>query len=612
MKRTLNPLMAGLLLVLSLSCGCGVQDPILNWDENDADAIIIGAGIAGLSAALEIAQEGADVVVVDMASVFGGHAVSSHGGLSIVGSPIQAAAGIKDTPEIAINDFQNWGENSDEHWVRYYAENSKELIYDWLVDQGVTFSSELGQNSGNSFPRFHRVRSRGLGLVTPIYLSCLKAGVRFQWNTVIEEIILEQGRVVGIRGRDQRADEVIELRAVAVMLATGGFQSDIGRVQQHWDTSLPFPERILAGSGWNSQGSGLDLAQNINARFHRLDHQWNYVRGFPDPRFPGQNRGLKLSIGPAVWVNTEGVRFVNPCLSPKFTLPAVLNQPTGSYWAIFDSKGKETAAVSGSGWSEEKVHSLILGTPELFKKASSIPQLALAAGIPEEALSKTISRFNKLAREGVDTDFSRFVSDQAASSRCQKAVSLETPPFYAVRLFPMARKSMGGVKIDRAGRVESAAGGIIPGFYAAGEVTGFAGINGRAGLEGTFLGPSIVTGRVGARTIIGELRVMGLIDPQTSPAILSDHQWDGSSPQGFKGKADNASCTGCHDLQSLVGLGRTGFWHFELSHRIIQKRGLECSQCHTELFPYDGDKHRVDLFKRAENCIHCHGLEGMD
>ena len=609
MRRKLNSLIGGLLLVVSLSCGA--QDPILNWDENDAQAIIVGAGIAGLSAALEIAQEGADVVVVDMASVFGGHAVSSHGGLSIVGSPIQAAAGIKDTPEIAISDFHNWGENADEYWVRYYAENSKELIYDWLVDQGVTFRNELGHNSGNSFPRFHMPPNRGLGLVEPIYLSCLKAGVRFQWNTVVEEIILEQGRVVGIRGRDQRADEVIELRAAAVMLATGGFHSDIEKVQQYWDTSLPFPERILAGSGWNSQGSGLDLARNVNARLHRLDHQWNYVRGLPDPRFPGQNRGLKLIIGPAVWVNVEGVRFVNPCLSPKFTLPTVLNQPTGSYWAIFDSKGQETAVVSGAGWSEEKVQSLILGTPELFKKASSISQLALEAGIPGAVLARTISRFNKLARGGVDADFSRFVSDQVASS-CQKAAPLETPPFYAVRLFPMARKSMGGVKIDRSGRVESAAGGIIPGFYAAGEVTGFAGINGRAGLEGTFLGPSIITGRVGARTIVGDLRVMGLMAPATALSTLSEQQWLGSSPKMFKGKASNDSCTGCHDLQRLVDLGRTGFWHFELSHRIIQDRGLECSQCHTEFFPYDGDEHRVDPIKRAESCMHCHGLEGMD
>ena len=94
-----------------LTISCGTPKPAI--ENRDADVLIIGAGIAGLSAALEIARGGGDVLVVDMSSVFGGHAVSAHGGLAIVGSPVQAAAGIEDSPDLAYDDFMNWGEDAE-------------------------------------------------------------------------------------------------------------------------------------------------------------------------------------------------------------------------------------------------------------------------------------------------------------------------------------------------------------------------------------------------------------------------------------------------------------------------------------------------------------------
>ncbi|MFQ5788961.1 MAG: FAD-dependent oxidoreductase, partial [Acidobacteriota bacterium] len=274
----------------------------------DADVLIVGAGIAGLSAALEAARGGGEVRVLDMSSVFGGHAVVAHGGLCIIGSPIQAENGIADTPAIAYQDFIDWGEDADPAWVRYYVDHSREQIYDWLTAMGVEFQG-LSWIAGNSVPRFHNVRGRGLGLVTPIYQECLKSGrVSFQWNMRVDELLGEDGRVVGVRATSTRSEESAVLRAAAIVIATGGFQSNLDKVREYWRKDLPFPERILAGSGWHSQGSGLELAEGVGARLYRLDHQWNYVTGLPDPRYPEGIRGVNVLHNDAIWVNLEGKR----------------------------------------------------------------------------------------------------------------------------------------------------------------------------------------------------------------------------------------------------------------------------------------------------------------
>ena len=115
----------------------------------DADVIIVGAGISGLSAALDLGRGGANVVVVDMSSVFGGHAVMSQGAVSIVATPEQARAGIKDSPDLAFADFHRWGEVPNTAWVRYYVDHSRRDIYDWLDELGVRYM-DVWASYGNS------------------------------------------------------------------------------------------------------------------------------------------------------------------------------------------------------------------------------------------------------------------------------------------------------------------------------------------------------------------------------------------------------------------------------------------------------------------------------
>ena len=147
------------------------------------DVIVVGAGISGLSAALELGRSGARVTIIDMSSVFGGHAVMSQGSLSMVGTPSQERSGIRDSPDLAFSDFHAWGEDPSTEWVRYYVDNSKREIYDWLDDLGVRFSEVLA-SSGNTVAREHQPVGRGIGLVTPIYRACLELEpIEFVWNS---------------------------------------------------------------------------------------------------------------------------------------------------------------------------------------------------------------------------------------------------------------------------------------------------------------------------------------------------------------------------------------------------------------------------------------------
>ena len=234
-----RPLVAGCVSCLILFGFSGCDDAALAPEHRAADIIIIGAGISGLAAALEAARAGRSVLVVEMSSVFGGHSLLSTGGLSIVDTPLQRKRGIADSPELAFADFMAWGEDNNEEWVRYYVENSGEEIYDWLIDLGTEFTVAV-QPPGNSVPRYHFVQGQGLGLMLPIYQAVLKESkVRFRFNLRADRLISEGGRIVGIKATDLRTGESVELLARAVLIATGGMQSDLDAVRENKLTDLP-------------------------------------------------------------------------------------------------------------------------------------------------------------------------------------------------------------------------------------------------------------------------------------------------------------------------------------------------------------------------------------
>ena len=565
--------------------------------QSQPDVIVVGAGIAGLSAAYELAAGQAKVTVLDMASVYGGHAVMATGDVCMVDTPAQRAVGIRDTPELAYNDFMAWGEDADPAWVRYYVDHSRTEIFDWVTRMGIGFdlSPKIANPAGNSAKRMHRTVGRGLALVTPIYAACISSPlVSFEWNMQVDRLLVENKRVVGVAGKNLRTTRAFELRAVGVVLTTGGFQANLELVRENWPKQYSYPDGLLIGAGINAMGSGLQLAEAAGAQLRRLDHQWNYVTGIPDPRAPGTRRGLNAHNHFSVWVNSEGVRFIAERTSTKYALAALLAQPGQTYWSIFDENAKHDLFVAGSNWGNfAEIEKWIYGDPKLVKTAGTLEELAAKAGLPAAALQMTVRRHNEMVEKGVDEDFGRFGPGKPLQPK-----KILTPPFYAMQAFPLTRKSMGGVAIDRECRVLRPDHTPIPGFYAAGEVTGLAGINGSAGLEGTFLGPSILTGRVAGRTILAELK------KAAEPALLLPVEQARITPDPL---ASTQLCLSCHALPKQVQVPRAGFWHFEQVHTEVLAGKMDCMKCHADMTAtFQPERHRINRLAQIQVCATCH------
>jgi succinate dehydrogenase/fumarate reductase flavoprotein subunit len=314
-----------------------------------------------------------------------------------------------------------------------------------------------------------------------------------------------------------------------------------------------------------------------------MDHQWNYFTGIPDPRQTESNHGLSAANMHGILVNPQGQRFANLHNWAKEVMPPMLRQKRVTVWFVFDEATRSKFTISGSDWADfKKVERLVLDNPDLVAKADTIAGLAAQTGLPPENLQATIARYNALVDKGRDEDFGRFGPDRSDFNNTASP-KLETPPFYAMQSWPLTRKSMGGVAIDLQCRVQTRSKTPIPGLYAVGELTGLAGINGKAALEGTFLGPCIVTGRVAARSILGV-----------------------SVPPATPLPATTERCTDCHDVTSLVKENRKGYWHFEKSHRVVLERELACLLCHAEMAPYDENSHQMNQLALTASCASCH------
>jgi predicted oxidoreductase len=566
--------------------------------------IVVGAGISGLCAALEAARGGAKVTVLDAGSVFGGHAVMSSGMVCLVDTPEQQACQVVDSPELASEDFLRFGEDANAEWVRFYTRNCRREVRDWLQELGIT-DWELYPLliPGNSVRRQHVAKGRGLGLVSPIYRACLGyTNLSFIWNTRVTSLIAESGRIVGVKALDQRTQRPVQFRASFVILATGGFESSLDLVRAYWPRYFPNlndSTRVLLGSGINSLGNGLQIASDAGASLTRLDHQLFYSTGLVDPREPSGWRGLHAFDIHSIWVNAQGRRFVRDgAPDPKLQMPAVLKQRPATYWAIFDASSRGQFFVSGSDWKDPGVVQRdIFNNPKLapwIKTASSLEDLSQAAGLPVESLAKTVRRWNKMIDAGRDSDFHRFGPSDP------KPVKIEQPPYYAIQFFPLARKSLGGVAVDLSCRVLDARGRPIPRLYAVGELTGVGCINGKAALEGTMLGPSILMGRVAAKDILPQLEhLLNAVSRTALPEPARLPQPRATDPESLQSWREV--------LRQLITKPRPGYHHFEKVHGVVLDRGYDCARCHGSASPLALTETQLDRRALIQACPNCHG-----
>jgi flavocytochrome c len=463
----------------------------------ETDVAIIGAGGAGIAAGIEARAAGARAIAFEQAAEAGGAAIVSGGGCLIVGSPLQKANGIDDTPDLAFKDWIAWGgPSADAVWARYYIEHSLNDLYHWAEAFGVKWT-DMKSQEGNSVLRWTRPARNGLGL-----MSALIAGFRAKGGEIIAATEItalkrdDGGRIVGLGGRDTATGAKVEVAAKAIVVASGGFNSNLDMVLE-FNPDLR-GHKVLEGSGRGSTGSGHRLVQQAGGQLTHMDHIWFYVYATPDYRDPKQRRGLVFRLVPGyVWVNQQGRRFHNEALSGgNSATPALMAQNPRHAWAIMDTPMTATMEVAdpyyrdGDKVVRAKVMELLDNSP-FIRKAGTLAELARRIEVDEATFLATIERYNAACAQGLERE-----PEYGKPLKASKP--FDTPPYYAVQIFPLARKNFGGVKTDLQCRVLDQHFEPIPGLYAAGEVAGMAGghINGRAGLEGTMLGPSLFSGRV--------------------------------------------------------------------------------------------------------------------
>ncbi len=463
----------------------------------EADIAIVGGGGAGIAAAIEAGDAGAKSVLLEQADTLGGTAIISGGGCCIVGTPLQESQGIHDTPDLAFEDWVKWGQGgADEEWARFYIEHSLHDLYFWAERRGAKWV-DLKFQEGNRALRWHRPDNNGLGLMTAL-INAVKAkgATRVMTSTAASNILTQNGRVSGVQATNVKSGATMEIRSKAVVVASGGFNSNLDMVLEARPEFKAF--KVMEGSGRGATGSGHKLIRELGGYFTHMDHIWFYVYATPDYRDPRGRRGLVFRLTPGyVWVNQQGRRFHDESRTGGASAtPALLRQNPPHAWAILDTPMTARMEVAdpyyrdGDKVRRDKVQELLDNSPYI-RKTGSLGELAKKIEVDAATFLSEVERYNQAFDAGLERE-------PGFGKSLKQSKKFDTPPYYAIQLFPLARKNFGGVKTDLRCRVLDKYFEPLSGLYAAGEVAGMAGghINGKAGLEGTMLGPSIFSGRV--------------------------------------------------------------------------------------------------------------------
>lgn len=482
----------------------------------DTDIVIVGAGGAGMTAAITAAEAGKNVVIVESQAMVGGNSVRATGGMNAADTPAQdeneftEAAGVEKTLETAASEWAGnetitaladtvagqWAEYqanpvgyfdsvelmeldtligghgiNDPALVETLCSNSADAIA-WLGEQGIELSS-VGAAGGASVKRIHRpVDSEGKTISVGSYMipllqaKCEELGVEFIMNTTANEILTDaNGAAVGIAAADKNG-AAVTVNAKAVILATGGFGANLDMVVEYKPDLAGFMTTNAPGA----QGQGIDMAVAIGAGTVDMDQ----IQIHPTVE---ANTAALITEGlrgdGAILVNAEGNRFTDEVGTRDVVSAAEIAQ-TGSYsWLVIDQ-----AMADASSVIQGYINNGYTVTGETYE------ELAEAMGVDAAAFAATMDKWNAAVAAGVDEEF----------GRTSFANPLDTAPYYAIKVTAGIHHTMGGLTINPQTQVLAGDGTVIDGLYAAGEVTG--GVHGGNRLGGNAVADFVVFGRI--------------------------------------------------------------------------------------------------------------------
>lgn len=482
----------------------------------DADVVVVGAGGAGMTAAITAAAEGKSVVILESQSMVGGNSVRATGGMNAGKTVYQdenefgESAGVEKTLKTAAEKYADnetitaLAKTVSEQWAAYQANptgyfdsvelmeldtmiggkgiNDPELVetlcansadaIDWLDEHGITLHN-VSSFGGASVKRIHRpVNAEGKTVSVGSYMipllqeNCEKAGVKMMLDTTATEILTDaNGAAVGVKATGA-SGETVTVNAKAVVLATGGFGANLDMVVKY----KPELKGFMTTNAPGIQGQGIEMAQAIGAATVDMDQ----IQIHPTVE---ANTAALITEGlrgdGAILINEEGKRFIDEVGTRDVVSAAEIAQ-TGSYsWLVVDQAMADASSVI-QGYIKKGY--TVTG--------STYEELGKAMGVDAAAFAETMEKWNGYVEAKNDPDF----------GRTSFANPLNTAPYYAVKVTAGVHHTMGGLKINANTEVLNEKGEVIPGLFAAGEVTG--GVHGANRLGGNAVADFTVFGRI--------------------------------------------------------------------------------------------------------------------
>jgi fumarate reductase flavoprotein subunit len=444
-----------------------VEDVIL-----DTDVVIIGAGGAGLTAGTIASENGAKVIILEKAAFVGGNTTRATGGMNAAATVYQNAVEIDDSIELFVADTMAGGKDlNNPELVQIMAENSSDAI-DWLTSIGAVFDN-VTKFGGASVKRGHRpVDENGLKLpvgnimVEKLEAAAINAGVNIMTETTVNSIIMTDGVATGVVATATDG-HTVTVNAKAVIIAAGGFGANNDLVA----TYKPELKGYVTTNAPTITGDGIVMGEAVGANLVDIDQ----IQIHPTVR---QEDGALITESlrgdGSILINAEGNRFIDE-MSTRDIVSAAENTQTGSFsWLIVDQEMYDNSGVI-QGYDAKGY----------WVKGETLEELAVNTNVDAANLQAALDGWHTSLETGTD-EFGRNVEGID--------LTLSTAPYYAVKVSPGVHHTMGGIEINVNAEVINTDGEVIPGLFAAGEVTG--GIHGANRLGGNALADISVFGHI--------------------------------------------------------------------------------------------------------------------
>jgi urocanate reductase len=452
----------------------------------DADVIVLGAGGAGMCAALTAANEGKSVIIIEKMPSIGGNTMLSGGGMAAPCNWLQEEEGIEDSPELFESDVIAGGdEKGDPDLIHVLAQGALDSAV-WLRDEhGVEWSDHLVFFGGHSVKRSVVPEGEsGAKITTPLENDCKDAGIEIVTDMRATEFVMDDDGTTVKAVKATRTDgEEFEFTGKAFVLATGGFGSNV-EMRMQYDSTLD--ENIKSTDSVGTTGDGVTMAQNIGAAFTGME----YIQTYPtcDPITGALLYLYDMRLyDRGILVNKEGDRFVEELDRRDVISNAIKSQTDNCAWLLWDEAGVEETQLIANHQGEYDM-GIANG---VVVKGDTLEEVAEAAGIDAEEFVKTVEHWNEMCDAGTDTDFNY-------RSTMNK---FETAPYYLGRCVPSVHHTMGGVHCTTDAQMQKEDGTLFTNLFAAGEVTG--GIHGTNRLGSDAIADVAVFGRVAGSSASG-------------------------------------------------------------------------------------------------------------